>query len=64
MSEQFVDFDPPNRVAGPIRSPDEAFHVRIRLGAILILGGREFLRVRQVLRDDLERLIAWEEDLQ
>lgn len=62
MNQTFVEFEPPNRVAGPIRNSDDAFHVRIRLGAILLLGGAEFLRLRQILRDDLERLIAWEEE--
>jgi hypothetical protein len=62
MSEAYVEFDPPNRVAGDITSPEEAAHVRVRLGMILLLGGIEFLGLRQLLREDLERLIAWEEE--
>jgi hypothetical protein len=62
MSEEFVEFDPPNRVAGDIVSPEEAAHVRVRLGMILLLAGAEFLRLRAIVREDLERLIAWEEE--
>lgn len=62
MAEDFVEFDPPNRVAEAIRSQEEAAHVRVRLTMILLLAGAEFLRLREILREDLERLIAWEEE--
>lgn len=62
MSEILAEFDPPNRVGGPIVSKEHADHVRVRIAAIVLLIGAEFLALRQVLREDLEALIAWEEE--
>jgi hypothetical protein len=62
MDAPFPEFEPPNRVAGPIVSAEDADHVRVRLAALLLLVGPEFLRLRHILRDDVERLIAWEEE--
>lgn len=62
LDEQEAEFDPPNRVAGPILTKEDADHVRVRLAALLLLIGPDFLRLRSILRTDLERLIAWEEE--
>lgn len=56
------DFLPPlNRAVGPIATEAEADHVRKRFALIILLKGEEFGRLREILRDDLERLIVWEE---
>jgi|SoiMethySBSTD1v2_1073268.scaffolds.fasta_scaffold809676_2 hypothetical protein len=62
MTEDHEEFFPPNRVVGPILSREHAEHVRVRLAAILLLRGAEFLALRHILRDDLDALIVWEEE--
>jgi hypothetical protein len=58
-----ADFEPPlNRVVGPIGSEEEAEHVRRRFALLILLHGDEFNRLREILREDLQRLIAWEEE--
>lgn len=51
---------PLNRAVGPIASEEEADHVRRRFALIILLHGAELQRLRDILREDLERLIAWE----
>jgi hypothetical protein len=56
-----ADFLPPlNRAVGPIATEEEAEHVRKRFALIILLHGEDFQRLRQIMREDLERLIVWE----